>query len=68
MKRCGFTTRMDEEMREKIIVACTQAAMMMEELSAKALEAAAMKPEELEEWVRRLRTELAAALSELDVK
>lgn len=66
MERCGSTVRMDEEMYEKIIVASTQAAMMMEELSAKALEAATMKPDELEEWVRGLRTQLAAVLCVLD--
>lgn len=57
-QRCGSIVGMDEETRERIIVACTEAAMMMEELSVKALGAATMEPDELGELVRELRSDL----------
>lgn len=61
-QRCGFIGGMDEEKRERIIVACTKAAMMMEELSVKALGSATMDSDELGELVRELRSDLAAIL------
>ena len=66
MRRRGSIAGMDEETRERIVLACTEAAMMMEELSVKALEAATMKPGELRELVRELRSDLAAILDILE--
>lgn len=57
--------RMDEETRDRVILACTEAAMMMEYLSVKALGAVAMEPNELRELVRELRRDLAAILDAL---
>ena len=51
---------MDKENRDTIIVACTEAAMMMEDLSVKALGAAAMEANELRALVRELLNNLRA--------
>ncbi len=58
---------MDEETRERIIIACTKVAMMMEELSVQALGAAEQGPEELSRLVRELRITALAILDLLEV-
>lgn len=62
----GSIAAMNEETREQIVSVCTQAAMMMEEISVKALGAAAMPHRELKQLVRELRRDLAAILDALD--
>lgn len=49
---------MDDEMRERIAVACTEVAMMMEELSVTALGAAEMEAEQLPGLLSELRSHL----------
>ncbi len=66
-RRCGSSKGMDEETRERIIIACTKVAMMMEELSVQALGAAEQGPEELSRLVRELRITALAILDLLEV-
>jgi hypothetical protein len=65
-RQCGSIACMDDEMREKIIVACTEAAMTMEELSVKALGAAEMEPEDLPNLMYELQPKLSTVLEMLD--
>ncbi len=53
---------MDEETREQIVVVCTQAAMMMEDLSARALEATELGPERLDGLLNEMRSVLLVIL------
>lgn len=64
--RDGSIACMDEDTRERIIVVCTEAAMMMEDLSVTALGVASIKPDELGELVRELRNDPMAVLDILE--
>jgi hypothetical protein len=59
---CGCIARMDDETRERIVVACTEVAMMMEELSVKALGAAEMEAGDLHALVSEISSSLMTAL------
>lgn len=53
---------MNEETRERTVAICTKAAMMMEDLSARALEAAELSPEQLNRLLNKMKRDLLAIL------